>query len=288
MQLPQHHVGMMDEPERDLTQSQQVLDASLVSLQSESFRELVEDRFDRFWEEHAGAGSTETPSELGKISFTPVRSSRLLEVSAEHEHPIVAAISANVAAEVAQDFFLEKNERDVEQAVKFFKGQVHKQKSELASLEGVHEGFRVEHQLDLKEGKLMLAKSALQGLRNSLLETNQAILREEAKVERYTAQNVAGDDSKKAELQAKIDGLKAKQMELKEETERLSEHLHQDQLAFEQLQAKEKAIKENVHASKRELNRLISLMELEKEKVEQYAVRILILERAIPPEKPVK
>jgi capsular exopolysaccharide synthesis family protein len=161
----------------DTGKTEEVFNTRLGRLRGAYFGVLAEERFSALWDAHGRPTSTEDRPKFGKISYNMMRQSRLVQISAQSSDPLVAAISANAAAEAASTFFQQENRALSDAAVQWLARQADVQKNQVNITEDTLLAFRSENNLDTLSAQLDADKQAMLTLNNLMIGYDNDLLR---------------------------------------------------------------------------------------------------------------
>ena len=168
---------LTNKAQQDFGKTEEVFNTRLGRLRSTRFGVLAEERFLALWEAHGRPVPDGERPNPGKISYNMIRQSRLVQISAESPDPLVAAISANAAAEAASTFFQEENRDLSDSAVQWLNRQTDVQKTQLKQTEDALLAFRSENNLDTLRAQLDADKQSLKTLNSMLIGYDNKLLR---------------------------------------------------------------------------------------------------------------
>lgn len=161
----------------DVGRSEEVFNTRLGRLRGVRFGVLAEERFISQWNALAPpTPGAEIPS-FASISYNMMRQSRLVQIQARASDPLVAAISANAAAEAAEAFFQQENREMTDAAVEWLNRQADSQKQQLTRTESALLAFRTENRLDALISQQQADREALMSLNATLIQVNGQLLR---------------------------------------------------------------------------------------------------------------
>ncbi len=163
--------------QEELGKTEEVFNTRLGRLRGTRFGVLAEERFTLLWDAHGRPTTTEKRPNFGRISYNMMRQSRLVQISAESNDPLVAAISANAAAEAASTFFQEENRALSDSAVEWLDRSANVMNSQLIQTEDALLAFRSENNLDTLQAQLDADKQSLLTLNNMLIGYDNDLLR---------------------------------------------------------------------------------------------------------------
>lgn len=165
--------------QQDIGKSEEVFNTRLGRLRGTRFEVLAAERFELLWNTFGNpVPGSEVPN-FGKISYNMMRQSRLVQISAEANTPRVAAISANAAAEAAQEFFEQENRELSDAAVEWLNRQAEVQKQQVTQTENALLAFRTENKLDTLNAQQEADRQSLLTLNNLLISYDNELLRAE-------------------------------------------------------------------------------------------------------------
>lgn len=159
--------------------SEEVFNTRLGRLRGSRFGVLAEERFNLLWDAHGTPLPGNERPDFGRISYDMMRQSRLVRISAQSGDPIVAALSANAAAEAAERFFQEENKDLSDSAVQWLYRQADVQKTQLDATEDKLLAFRSENKLDTLQAQQEADRQSLLTLNNMLINYDNELLRAE-------------------------------------------------------------------------------------------------------------
>jgi capsular exopolysaccharide synthesis family protein len=162
---------------QDFGRSEEVFNTRLGRLRGNAFEIEAVKLFEENWNLFGRPLPGDEIPEFGKISYDMIRLSRLVEISAEANDPMVAAVSAQSAAEAAQAFFEDENEALSEAAVKWLQEQSRTQKANLAEAEQNLLAFRSESRLDTLKAQQDADRQSLLTLNELLINYENELLR---------------------------------------------------------------------------------------------------------------
>jgi succinoglycan biosynthesis transport protein ExoP len=171
---------------QDLGRSEEVFNTRLGRLRGNRFAVLAEERFRLLWDAHGRPVAGEERPSFGNISYNLVRQSRLVQIQARASDPLVAAISANAAAEAAEAFFQQENRELSDAAVEWLHRQADVQKAQVDRIEATLLAFRTENRLDTLSAQQEADRMSLLSLNQALVEINQDLLRTRELLETVT------------------------------------------------------------------------------------------------------
>ncbi len=168
---------LTDVVRQDLGRSEEVFNTRLGRLRGNRFGVLAEERFGLLWDAHGRPVAGEDRPNFARISYNMMRSSRLVQIQARSNDPLVAAISANAAAEAAETFFQQENRELSDAAVEWLNRQAEVQKAQVNRTDDALLAFRTENRLDTLRAQQEADRMALLSLNQSLVQTNGELLR---------------------------------------------------------------------------------------------------------------
>ena len=168
--------GVVDQ---EYGRSEEVFNTRLGRLRGTFFEMQASERFKVMWDRFGKPTSVDEIPEFGEISYNMVRLSRLVEIIAESNDPVVAAISANAAAEAAELFFEEENRKVSDAAVEWLVRQAVVQKEQLIQTENALLDFRASSKLDTLQAQQEADRQSLLTLNNNLIGYDNELLRAE-------------------------------------------------------------------------------------------------------------
>jgi len=164
---------------QDLGRSEEVFNTRLGRLRGLRFEMLASERFNLMWDVHGNPTAADKEPDFGKISYNMMRQSRLVQITAESNDPTVAAISANAAAEAAEEFFEEENRQLSDAAVQWLNRQAAVQKDQLTLTDDALLDFRKENKLDTLQAEQQADRQSLLTLNSILISYDNELLRAE-------------------------------------------------------------------------------------------------------------
>jgi len=162
---------------QDLGRSEEVFNTRLGRLRGNRFAVLAEERFNLLWDAHGRPVAGEDRPEFARISYNMMRQSRLVQIQARGSDPLVAAISANAAAEAAEAFFQQENRELSDAAVEWLDRQADVQKAQVNRTEDALLAFRTENRLDTLKAQQEADRMSLLSLNQTLVGINGELLR---------------------------------------------------------------------------------------------------------------
>jgi polysaccharide biosynthesis transport protein len=156
--------------------SEEVFNTRLGRLRGNFFNMMADKRFKEMWDAFGKPMATEDRPEFGKISYSMIRLSRLVEITGEANNPMVAAISANAAAEAAQAFFEDENRQMSDAAVEWLLRSAAIQKEQLTQTENALLDFRTENKLDTLQAEQEADRQSLLTLNEILISYDNQLL----------------------------------------------------------------------------------------------------------------
>lgn len=168
---------LTDVVQQDFGKTEEVFNTRLGRLRGTRFGVLAEERFLSLWDAHGRPTTEEDRPDFGRISYNMMRQSRLVQISAESNDPLVAAISANAAAEAASTFFQEENRDLSDAAVQWLNRQADVQKTQLNQTEDALLAFRSENNLDTLRAQVDADQQSLMTLNEMLIQYDNELLR---------------------------------------------------------------------------------------------------------------
>jgi len=170
---------LTDVVQRDLGRSEEVFNTRLGRLRGTRFEVLAAERFELMWNTFGNPVAGEDVPNFGRISYNMMRQSRLVQIAAEANDPRVAAISANAAAEAAEEFFELENRALSDAAVEWLNRQAEVQKQQVSLTDNALLAFRTENKLDTLRAQLEADRQSLLTLNNILINYENELLRAE-------------------------------------------------------------------------------------------------------------
>lgn len=161
----------------DVGRSEEVFNTRLGRLRGVRFGMLAEKSFLSHWQVHARPTPGSEVPEFASISYNLMRQSRLVQIQARASNPLVAAISANAAAEAAEAFFQDENREMSDAAVEWLNRQAESQKLQLNRTEAALLAFRTENRLDALISQQQADRESLMSLNANLIQINNQLLR---------------------------------------------------------------------------------------------------------------
>jgi len=162
---------------QDFGRSEEVFNTRLGRLRGNAFEIEAIKLFEQNWNLFGRPLPGDEIPEFGKISYDMIRLSRLVEISAEATDPMVAAVSAQSAAEAAQLFFEKENQDLSEAAVKWLQEQSETQRATLEDAEAALLQFRSESRLDTLRAQQDADRQSLLTLNDVLINYENELLR---------------------------------------------------------------------------------------------------------------
>ncbi|MBP7276437.1 MAG: polysaccharide biosynthesis tyrosine autokinase [Kiritimatiellae bacterium] len=125
----------------------------------------------------AGKSKEETAAAASGVSYTLVRNSRLVRVSASNTNPEYAAAVANAFASAAEALMIEENQRESDNAVTWLQAQASSQRKVLEQADQAVVDFREKNRMSEIESQASITAAALQEVsRNKTALENQQLL----------------------------------------------------------------------------------------------------------------
>ena len=159
--------------------SEEVFNTRLGRLRGNFFNMKADERFKELWDAFGKPMSTEEQPKFGRINYNMMRQSRLVQITGEANDPLVAAISANAAAEAAQAFFEEENRQLSDAAVEWLNRSAAVQKVQLTQTENALLDFRTENKLDTLQAQQEADRQSLMTLNSILISYDNELLQAE-------------------------------------------------------------------------------------------------------------
>lgn len=269
---------------QDLGRSEEVFNTRLGRLRGTRFGMLAEERFKLLWDAHGRPTAADDTPDFGKISYNMMRQSRLVQISAESNDPIVAAISANAAAEAAETFFQQENRELSDAAVEWLNRQADVQKTQLNLTEDTLLAFRSENKLDTLQAQQEADRQSLMTLNSNLIAYDNELLRAEEFLKAIDEMTIDLDEGVKlpgtlpnrdvimAEVQRYRNALAQRELMMQSKTER-----HPDVIAMD-VQIKEiaRSIRQEVELSKSSFDQQIKVLEGQRDAVNRRIEELTI------------
>ncbi len=134
---------------QDLGKREEVFNTRLERLRGPSFEKIAAEEFARNWAKEVEAGSLSGPvPELPEISYSLIRLSSLVKVTAEANEPNLAALAANSAANAAEAFFQMENQEMSDNAVEWLQRQSVLQLEAVERMDAELMGYRSKNQVE--------------------------------------------------------------------------------------------------------------------------------------------
>ncbi|WFB37102.1 polysaccharide biosynthesis tyrosine autokinase [Kiritimatiellota bacterium B12222] len=149
--------------------SEEVFNTRLGRLRGDFFNMKALERFQILWDTFGNPTATDETPEFGEISYNMLRQSRLVQITAESNNAVVAAISANAAAEAAQEFFEDENRQMSDAAVEWLNRSAAVQKQQLTDTENKLLDFRKENKLDTLQAEQNADRQSLLTLNEMMI-----------------------------------------------------------------------------------------------------------------------
>lgn len=179
---------------QEMGRSEEVFNTRLGRLRGNRFGVLAETRFGLLWDAHGRPVATDERPDFAKISYNMVRQSRLVEIQARASDALVAAISANAAAEAAEAFFEQENRELSDAAVEWLNRQAEVQKAQLTRTEDALLAFRTENRLDTIQAQQEADRLSLLSLNQTLVDVNGELLRTRELLDSVTSIRISAID----------------------------------------------------------------------------------------------
>ncbi|MGA0332558.1 MAG: GumC family protein [Kiritimatiellia bacterium] len=162
---------------QEFGKSEEVFNTRLGRLRGTFFKMQASERFKLLWDAHGKPTATEETPKFGRISYNMMRQSRLVQITATSNNPIVAAISANAAAEAAEIFFSEENRQLSDAAVEWLNRSAAIQKQQVTDTENALLDFRTENKLDTLNAEQEADRQSLMTLNSIMISYDNELLR---------------------------------------------------------------------------------------------------------------
>ncbi len=179
---------------QDVGQSSEVFNTRLGRLRGDRFGLLAEERFKLLWDRHAKPTPGDEIPRFAKMSYDLIRMSRLVQLKARANNKLVAAISANAAAEAAELFFQQENQDLSNAAVQWLERQAEVQKLQVTKADDGLLAFRSENNLDTLEAGQEADRQSLLSLNQMLVSYDAELLRAQEYLKAVEAVNIQGMD----------------------------------------------------------------------------------------------
>lgn len=158
----------------EMGRTEEVFNTRLGRLRGDRFGQIAMERFHLLWDARGRPGEE---ARFAQMSYSMMRQSRLVQIQARASDPLVAAISANAAAEAAEEFFQQENRAMSDAAVEWLHRQAEMQKNVLTRAEDVLLSFRTENQLDALQAQQEADRQSLMSLNAMMIGYDGDLLR---------------------------------------------------------------------------------------------------------------
>ncbi len=161
---------------QEFGKSEEVFNTRLGRLRGTFFEMQAAERFKSLWNTFGRPTALDEMPSFGKISYNMMRQSRLVQITAESNDSLVAAVSANAAAEAAEIFFEEENRQLSDNAVQWLNRSAAVQKDQLQQTENALLNFRKENKLDTLQAQQDADRQSLMTLNSILISYDNDLL----------------------------------------------------------------------------------------------------------------
>ena len=161
----------------DVGRSEEVFNTRLGRLRGERFAMLAQEYFSTRWDQRGRPTATDETPDFAEMSYNLMRQSHLVMFQARASDPLVAAHSANAAAEAAEAFFQQENREMSDAAVRHLERQAEVQQANLSAAENALLAYRRENRIDALQFQQESDRQSLMSLNANLININNELLR---------------------------------------------------------------------------------------------------------------